>query len=204
MSPFLLVLGIDFFFFFNCNEKWECERGKRKEKHNILIDPMEPFQKNSDCYNLLHQKIMKENKKKDQLMKSFTWDCYSFSQAAKHFNKLGKWDCKTTTSDSKPQGQEPFLKLILTQVLTLIRFQEENVPLSCFSVLGEALVSYIDSEKQFSSQCIALTGTSGPFCHLFLYSPRDALPRHPLTSLFSYAIGCFPQKWHCSCIKASS
>lgn len=38
------------------------ERGKkRKEKHNILIDPMEPFQKNFDCYNLLHQKIMKEN-----------------------------------------------------------------------------------------------------------------------------------------------
>lgn len=117
-------------------------------------------------------------------MKSFTWDCFSFSQAAKHFNKLGKWDCKTTTSNSKPQGQEPFLKLILTQVLTLIRFQEENVPLSCFSVLGEALVSYVDSEKQFSSQCIAVTGISGPFCHSFLYSPRDALPRHLISSVF--------------------
>lgn len=145
-----------------------------------------------------------KKKKKDQPMKSFTWDCFSFSQAAKHFNKLGKWDCKTTTSNSKPQGQEPFLKLILTQVLTLIRFQEENVPLSCFSVLGEALVSYVDSEKQFSSQCIAVTGISGPFCHSFLYSPRDALPRHLISSLFSYARGCFPQKWHCSCIKASS
>lgn len=151
------------------------------------------------------RKSWRRIKKKDQPMESFTWDCYSFSQAAKHFNKLGKWDCKTTTSDSKPQGQEPFLKLILTQVLTLIRFQEENVPLSSFSVLGEAVVSYVDSEKQFSSQCVALTGTSGPFCHSFLYSPRDALPRHPLiSSLFSYARGYFPQKWHCSCIKASS
>lgn len=142
--------------------------------------------KNFDCYIRKSWRRIK----RDHPLKSFTEDCFSFSQAAKHFNKLGKWDCKTTTSDSKPQGQEPFLKLILTQVLTLIRFQEENVPLSCLSVLRETLGGlfffflFANSEKRFSLQHIVVTGIAGLFCQLFLYSPRDALPQ-TVARLFS-------------------
>lgn len=149
---------------------------------------MEPFQ--NLCY------IKRKRIKKDSPLKSFTWDCFSVSQAAKHFNKLGKWDCKTTTSDSKPQGQEPFLKLILTHVLTLIRFHVVNVPLSCLSVLRENLVSFVDSEAIFFPAYCHHRHSRTFLSFISLQPKRCPAPDIFSSALFPYEMRHFPQKWH--------